>query len=214
MVRIVYVFTLMSLCTATLCAQCGSTCYPPSSPPYCAENCTYVWNYNTCSWDWEPYSPSPIVIDTDGTGFHMTSVADGIMFDFYGDGNPIQIAWTAKGSSTGWLALPKDGKISSARDLFGSITAQPLTDSHPPMALRLWPSTTDLSTAATTTAQSTRVTRYGLACAFGSTRIMMGFRSPKSCELLIKSESPAFFSSMNPRRTQTAMVTSFAIRAA
>jgi hypothetical protein len=54
------------------------------------------------------------------------------MFDFYGDGKPIQIAWTAKGSTNGWLALPKDGKITSARDLFGNITAQALTSKHPP----------------------------------------------------------------------------------
>jgi hypothetical protein len=54
------------------------------------------------------------------------------MFDFYGDGKPIQIAWTARGSTNGWLAMPKDGKITSARDLFGDITAQPLSSPHLP----------------------------------------------------------------------------------
>jgi hypothetical protein len=72
------------------------------------------------------------LIDTDGSGFQMTSAADGVMFDFSGDGKPIQIAWTAKGSTNGWLALPKNGQITSARDLFGDITAQPLTSAHPP----------------------------------------------------------------------------------
>jgi hypothetical protein len=72
------------------------------------------------------------VIDTDGSGFHLTSAAQGVMFDFYGDGKPIQIAWTAPGSTNGWLALPKDGKITSARDLFGDITAQPLSTWRPP----------------------------------------------------------------------------------
>jgi hypothetical protein len=70
---------------------------------------------------------SPILIDTDGSGFHLTSVRKGIVFDFFGDGNPIQIAWTAKRSTNGWLALDKNnnGRIDSAKELFGNITDQP-----------------------------------------------------------------------------------------
>lgn len=79
-----------------------------------------------------PCDNSPIVIDTDGTGFHLTSAADGVLFDFFGNGKPIQIAWTAKDSTTGWLALPVNGQITSARDLFGNFTAQFLTKDHPP----------------------------------------------------------------------------------
>lgn len=66
------------------------------------------------------------------------------MFDFYGTGTPIQIAWTAEGSQNGWLALPnKDGTISSARELFGNITAQPIIKDHETngfAALAVWDS--------------------------------------------------------------------------
>ena len=57
----------------------------------------------------------------------MTSAANGVLFDFYGNGKPIQIAWTAKGSTNGWLALDLngDGVINSALELFGNITPQP-----------------------------------------------------------------------------------------
>jgi hypothetical protein len=67
------------------------------------------------------------VIDTDGSGFNLTDALGGVMFDFFGTGNPIQISWTAKGSTNGWLALDRNGNgvIDSAKELFGDITAQP-----------------------------------------------------------------------------------------
>lgn len=70
------------------------------------------------------------MIDTDGTGFSLTSVENGVMFDFYGTGKPVQIAWTAKGSRNGWLALDRNGngKIDNATELFGNITEQPASD--------------------------------------------------------------------------------------
>jgi hypothetical protein len=69
---------------------------------------------------------SPIVIDTEGEGFHFTSAANGVAFDIRGDGHPIQIAWTAPGSHNAFLALDRngDGKISSGKDLFGNFTVQ------------------------------------------------------------------------------------------
>lgn len=121
-----------------ICAQCPSSCYPTTPPPDLPPDvgAEYVWDYGTCSWEMEPCSiagcDSPIIIDTDGTGFHLTSAAQGVMFDFHGNGKPIQIAWTEKGSTNGWLALPKNGQITSARDLFGNITAQPLTNWRSP----------------------------------------------------------------------------------
>lgn len=113
-------------------------CEPPS-PPTCGPAGTNCTNSNcvppTCPdmQDWNPalcecyqYS-TPIVIDTDGSGFHLTSAANGVLFDFFGNGKPIQIAWTAQGSTNGWLALDREGTglISSAKDLFGNITPQP-----------------------------------------------------------------------------------------
>jgi len=97
------------------------TCFAPICGPL------DYFDYNTCKCVYEQSNPSPIIIDTDGSGFHLTSAANGILFDFYGNGRPIQIAWTAEGSTNGWLALDRngDGKIDSGLDLFGNITAQP-----------------------------------------------------------------------------------------
>jgi hypothetical protein len=57
----------------------------------------------------------------------LTSVSGGVKFDFYGNGTPIQISWTAPGSTNGWLALDRNhnGLIDSAKELFGNITVQP-----------------------------------------------------------------------------------------
>jgi len=135
MLRVGLMLALISTFATTLCGQCGAPCNPVGSPSGVPENgYTWVWDYSSCSWVQVPgYGyPTPIVIDTDGTGFHLTSAADGVKFDFYGTGTPIQIAWTAIGSRNGWLALPKNGQITSARDLFGNITPQPLTNSHAP----------------------------------------------------------------------------------
>jgi hypothetical protein len=97
-----------------------TNCIPPSCPT------GQVWNPAYCSC-WIPSGYTPIIIDTDGTGFHLTSAANGVLFDFFGNGNPIQIAWTAQGSTNGWLALDRygDGHIDSGTDLFGNITSQP-----------------------------------------------------------------------------------------
>jgi hypothetical protein len=74
----------------------------------------------------------PIVLDTDGNGFSLTDAAEGVDFDFFGDGVKIRIAWTAPGSGNAWLALDRngDGRIDSGKELFGDITAQPKSD-HP-----------------------------------------------------------------------------------
>lgn len=73
---------------------------------------------------------SPIIVDTDGNGFHLTSADDGVYFDIAGDGRPIKMAWTAAGSTNAFLALPKDGQITNGKELFGDFTEQPPSD-HP-----------------------------------------------------------------------------------
>ncbi|MFZ0770926.1 MAG: hypothetical protein WCA49_22425 [Candidatus Sulfotelmatobacter sp.] len=76
--------------------------------------------------------PSPILVDTTGHGFHLTSVSDGVIFDFYGDGHPIKMSWTAAGSGNAFLALDRNhnGRIDSGKELFGNITEQPKSE-HP-----------------------------------------------------------------------------------
>lgn len=70
---------------------------------------------------------SPIILDTEGEGFHLTSAAGGVNFDI--DGHPVQIAWTASGFQNAFLALPgKDGLIHTGKQLFGNFTAQPTSE--------------------------------------------------------------------------------------
>lgn len=72
-----------------------------------------------------PILGTPIIIDTDGKGFHLTSVTDGVDFDFFGQG-PLQVSWTAPGSTNGFLALPaSDGLVHSAHELFGDVDGYP-----------------------------------------------------------------------------------------
>ncbi|MBZ5520895.1 MAG: hypothetical protein LAP21_01420, partial [Acidobacteriia bacterium] len=69
---------------------------------------------------------SPIILDAEGEGFHLTSAAEGVLFDIRGNGHPIQIAWTAPGSHNAFLALPgPDGLVHNGKELFGNFTPQP-----------------------------------------------------------------------------------------
>jgi hypothetical protein len=76
--------------------------------------------------------PSPIIIDTTGRGFHLTSPAGGVRFDIRGTGIPIQIAWTAADSGNAFLALDRNGNgiIDNGTELFGNYTTQS-PSSHP-----------------------------------------------------------------------------------
>jgi hypothetical protein len=69
----------------------------------------------------------PILIDTNGKGFHLTAANNGVRFDILGNGQPIHISWTDEGGSNAWLALDRngDGKIDSGKELFGNFTEQP-----------------------------------------------------------------------------------------
>jgi hypothetical protein len=75
-----------------------------------------------------PCSPvSPIIIDTEGEGFHLTSAENGVMFDMENSGHPLKLSWTERGSHNAFLVLDRDGsgKITSGKELFGDWTPQP-----------------------------------------------------------------------------------------
>lgn len=70
---------------------------------------------------------SPIIVDTTGKGFRLTSAAEGVVFDILGSGQPVKMAWTAAGSGNAFLALDRNhnGRIDSGKELFGNVTEQP-----------------------------------------------------------------------------------------
>jgi len=67
------------------------------------------------------------VIDVDGSGFHLTSLNDGVWYDFYGSGKKIKLSWTSAGSTNAFLVLDRNGNgmIDSGKEMFGNITDQP-----------------------------------------------------------------------------------------
>jgi hypothetical protein len=75
---------------------------------------------------------SPIIIDTTGKGFRLTSSESGVDFDILGDGKPARIAWTAPTSGNAFLALGRNhnGRIDNGKELFGNLTDQPPSE-HP-----------------------------------------------------------------------------------
>jgi hypothetical protein len=67
---------------------------------------------------------SPVVIDTLGNGFYLTSPENGVDFDISGVGTPQRVSWTQ--ADDAWLALDRNGNgtIDSGKELFGTVTYQ------------------------------------------------------------------------------------------
>ena len=91
----------------------------------------YEWNFtgnycdtSNCTF---PDGCSPIVIDTQGDGFALTSSANGVLFDLGAVGVPSRISWTVADGDDAWLALDRNGnnRIDDGKELFGTATEQP-----------------------------------------------------------------------------------------
>ena len=68
----------------------------------------------------------PLIIDTGGNGFDLTSAAAGVKFDMSGTSTPVQMSWTAPGTQDAFLCLPdSSGACDDGKDLFGNFTPQP-----------------------------------------------------------------------------------------
>lgn len=113
---------LSDCCDGDVCheGQCG----PPVE--YCPDCCPECPPDTVCYEGLCSYA-TPVLIDVNGDGFQLTDAAHGVDFDFTGNGAPRRIAWTAAGADDAWLVWDKNrnGKIDSAREMFGNVTAQP-----------------------------------------------------------------------------------------
>lgn len=113
------------VCTSSgwQCESGATECSVP--PPEGYDGCTY-----TCEsggWQCVDTGTSPIVIDTQDQGFHLTDWQHGVLFQFFPNKPPVQLGWTDAAYGNGWLALDRngDGMIDNATELFGNITPQP-----------------------------------------------------------------------------------------
>jgi hypothetical protein len=97
------------------------------------DNCSYgngcptgYVNTGSCC---QPDYVSPIIIDVDGSGFHLTNASNGVWFDFFGVGRYRNISWISDTSTNAWLALDRNGNgyIEKGAELFGNLTPQPPT---------------------------------------------------------------------------------------
>jgi hypothetical protein len=77
--------------------------------------------------------PTPIVIDVAGNGFDLTDAYTGVNFDMGGDGHTEPIAWTTADSDDAWLVLDRNGngRVDSAKEMFGNFTDQPQANTAP-----------------------------------------------------------------------------------
>lgn len=119
MTAVVYICVV---CVSLLSPQC-SEC--TGEPPIC--DCGSYCDGTS----WACGSCTPIIVDSDGDGFSLTNIADGVWFDLPGIGFKRKLSWTAGGAEDGFLALDRNGNglIDDGRELFGNFTQQPRSSS-------------------------------------------------------------------------------------
>jgi hypothetical protein len=115
-------------CCGSGCRQAGCSTAPPPPPPSCSSGCMDMNGIciPSCNASDGSGGSSPVIVDVNGDGFHLTSAEAGVQFDFFGSGKKVQISWTQAGSDDAFLVLDRNGNglIDSAKEMFGNITAQ------------------------------------------------------------------------------------------
>lgn len=106
--------------------QCHCNACGPAGDYSTYDTCTqcgYAWNGDTQQCQ---ASGSPILINlkNNSSNDHLTSAADGVMFDIYATGVPIRVAWTSPESEVAFVVLDRNGNgiIDDASELFGNHT--------------------------------------------------------------------------------------------
>jgi hypothetical protein len=102
------------------------SCPPPDCPP-CDPDTGCPICFRDCGG-----CPSPIILDLNENGFHLTDPAHGVLFDITSSGQPQQISWIAPDADNAFLGLDRngDGIINDGTELFGNFTPQPQSP-HP-----------------------------------------------------------------------------------
>jgi hypothetical protein len=85
--------------------------------PYCDAYCQTYCVANVCQ-----DHPSPIIMDLESDGIHLTGLDDPVWFDIDADGAPDLLSWTDR--SEGLLALDRNGNgvVDNGSELFGTAT--------------------------------------------------------------------------------------------
>jgi hypothetical protein len=109
------------------CNEGGGTQFPVDYCTFGGDGCPWPYhNVGSCCYA----ETSPIIVDVDGSGFHLTDAFHGVRFDFHGRGKPIKLSWIAVGSTNAFLVLDRNsnGTIENGTELFGNITPQTHTE--------------------------------------------------------------------------------------
>lgn len=118
-------------------AQCSCAQGPSSSVDTCGPSCESNGNArhedseccsNICNDEYDECAnyESPILINLEDASpnYHLTSIADGVVFDISADGRQERVAWTEADSKIAFLAADwnENGAIDDGSELFGTRT--------------------------------------------------------------------------------------------